>query len=484
LVISEKKGMDVSKTELATFQVLSNLEYVDWSRASKLQEPKIEIEELEEEEDSMPPPSPRKSTSPLKLEEEKVSRSRSRTPSPPPAQPLRPASRPHSASTYGSSHNSSPKKYTHAPLPRSVSPPPLFSPAEPKSAFVPPPMPHRPMPKPRKYTAQEENEDYEVLAEKEALLQELHNLEKTLGVKLTRQWDVDKNTLDELQFEFDRIQSEQQATQVVDYAKTGIKFGVAGIEFALKKAGLESVDGWYNNSCKDMNKYNRPLGRLYKKYWRKTQMSPITELGFLLVGSLGWTVVQNKLGMKGGGLGSLGSMFGATATANAASSSSSSGTNPSAFEPPPRPPATPGGQQMRPPGSNPSFKGPSWTSASIPTPTTTSSSDPQPVKPAAVPVPTTAPATSTDSSLALILQQLVTQNEKIVGLLETKESKPATPPFTTKIKSLARSDSESSSYSHKSVNKFKNPPQSMVVPLKKVGTATARKRAAAEVLQF
>lgn len=442
--------MDVSKTELATFQVLSNLEYVDWSRTSKLQEPKIEVQELLDEE-SIPPPTP----SP-KMQEEKP---RTRTPTPPPV-PRR-----ESISSYASSVSSA--KAATKPLPRSVSPPQFFP--EAKSAFVPPPMPHRPMPKPRKYSAQEENEDYEVLAEKEALLQELNNLEKSSGVKLTRQWDVDKHTLDELQFEFDRIQSEQQATQVVDYAKTGIKFGVAGIEFALKKAGLESVDGWYNNSCKDMNKYNRPLGRLYKKYWRKSQMSPITELGFLLVGSLGWTVVQNKLGMKGsGGLGSLGSMFGAAATANAASSSSASGTNPSAFEPPPRPPATPGGQQMRPPGSNPTFKGPSWTAAAPAAPAAPA--------PAPVPTPAPPPAPTPDPALSQILQQLVTQNEKIVGLLE-KAPLPAPAPVARSR--TPRSSDSDSVYSRKS--KFKESPK--VVPLRKVGTATARRKMS-DVLQF
>jgi len=345
------------------------------------------------------------------------------------------------------------------------------------------------MPKPRKYTASEENEDYEVLAEKEALLQELRGLEKNNGIKLTREWDVEKHTLDELQFEFDRIQSEQQATQVVDYAKTGIKFGVAGIEFALKRAGLESVDGWYNNSCKDMNKYNRPLGRLYKKYWRKSQMSPITELGFLLVGSLGWTVVQNKLGMKGGasgsplgGLGSLGSMFGATATANAASSTG--GTNPSAFEPPPRPPATPGGQQMRPPGSGPAVKGPSWTSSGpVPAPAPATATAPVSVPvPTPTPAPAPAPAQS-DPALQQILQQLLTQNQKIVTLLE----KPAPAPVAVAVpapapesesKTKTYSDSGSASGSARSVNKFR------VVPLRKPSTATARRKATEPVLQF
>lgn len=155
------------------------------------------------------------------------------------------------------------------------------------------------MPVPKKYTAQQENEDYEVRAEKEAILQDLHNLARPpTNIKLTREFDVDVHTLDELQFEYDRIQSELNANQMVDYAKQGIKFGVGGIEMFLKNSGFVAVDGWYKNSCADMNKYNRPLLKLYKRYWRKVSMSPVAELSMLLFGSLAWTVAENKMGLK------------------------------------------------------------------------------------------------------------------------------------------------------------------------------------------
>jgi hypothetical protein len=160
-------------------------------------------------------------------------------------------------------------------------------------------MPKRAMPTPKKYTASQENEDYEVRAEKEAILQDLHNFARPpTNIKLTREFDVDVHTLDELQFEYDRIQSELNANQMVDYAKQGIKFGVGGIEMFLKNSGFVAVDGWYKNSCNDMNKYNRPLLKLYKRYWRKVSMSPVAELSMLLFGSLAWTVAENKMGLK------------------------------------------------------------------------------------------------------------------------------------------------------------------------------------------
>jgi hypothetical protein len=160
-------------------------------------------------------------------------------------------------------------------------------------------MPKRVMPQPKKYTAAEENDDYEIKAEKEGLLHELHTFSRPPhNIKMTREWDINVHTLDELQYELDRINSELSANGIVDMAKSGIKFGVSGLEMFLKQQGIDSVDGWYNNSCKDMSKFNRPLLRLYKKYWRNTNLSPMMELGYLLAGGLVWTIAENKMGFK------------------------------------------------------------------------------------------------------------------------------------------------------------------------------------------
>ena len=246
--------MMASPTEMDTFKIMSNVDYVDWSRGVK--QPDVTIEEIDSRPPSpLPPPSP------------------PRIPSPP--SPRSPGSRSISSSRTPS-------------LPS--------SPRHPPSAPAPP---KRAMPVPQKYSAKEENEDYEVRAEKEAILQDLLNLSRPpTNIKLTREFDVDLHTLDELQFEFDRIQSELNANQMVDYAKQGIKFGVGGLEMFLKNSGFAAVDGWYKNSCGDMSKYNRPLLKLYKRYWRKVSMSPTIELGMLLFGSLAWTVAENKMNLK------------------------------------------------------------------------------------------------------------------------------------------------------------------------------------------
>lgn len=148
------------------------------------------------------------------------------------------------------------------------------------------PEPERPEPK--KYDTKSEIE-----AEKEALLSELNNMEKQ-GIKLVRPLTMN-DSLEEIQFQYDRMMSEQNAIQMIDVAKQGIKMGSGVIEMTLKKAGIQVVDGYHKNLCADMGKFNRPLGRLYKKYWRRGGMSPEMELGMIIFGSLAWTIVQNKM---------------------------------------------------------------------------------------------------------------------------------------------------------------------------------------------
>jgi len=150
-----------------------------------------------------------------------------------------------------------------------------------------------------------ENAQLEIEAEKEALLSELLQMEKDGLYKPVKPLTM-KDPLEEIQFQYDRIQSEMNSNQIVDMAKSAIKMGSGVVEMTLKNAGIKVVDGFHNNLCKDMNKFNRPLGRLYKKYWRRGGASPEMELAFIVFGSLAYTVVTNKMsGM---------SIFGSSAT--------------------------------------------------------------------------------------------------------------------------------------------------------------------------
>ena len=285
------------QTELDTFKILSNSDMVDWSRRVP------SLKKVDEWGGDEPPSvnsSPKREveipTSGTLLREDFAK------------DYLTPVTTKEIPYRRSISHSPLPKSRSPSPPHREVefvqdSPPKLRTPPSPEvrstPEYKPREIPRRVMPQPKKYTASEENDDYEIKAEKEGILHELHTFSRPPhNIKMTREWDVNIHTLDELQYELDRINSELNANGIVDMAKSGIKFGVSGLEMFLKQQGLDSVDGWYNNSCKDMSKFNRPLLRLYKKYWRNTNMSPMMELGYLLMGGLVWTVAENKMGFK------------------------------------------------------------------------------------------------------------------------------------------------------------------------------------------
>lgn len=134
----------------------------------------------------------------------------------------------------------------------------------------------------------------EIEYEKQALLEELQGL-KNEGVYNPVKNLTLKDSLEEIQFQYDKVQSEISTSQGVQMVISGIKMGSSILETLLKKFGFSSVDGFSQNLCKDPSKFNRPVTKLYKRYWRKGNMSPEAELSMIILGSLAWTIVQNKM---------------------------------------------------------------------------------------------------------------------------------------------------------------------------------------------
>ena len=120
--------------------------------------------------------------------------------------------------------------------------------------------------------------------EKQGFLIELSNLEKR-GVLLTRKFTMSDSLVD-IQFEFDRQTSNLSTLNTVSFMRDSLKLAITGIELANNRLGpVLSIEGWANSVTEDMSRYDHCLERLYKRYWRKTTMSPIVELGFLILGS-------------------------------------------------------------------------------------------------------------------------------------------------------------------------------------------------------
>lgn len=133
----------------------------------------------------------------------------------------------------------------------------------------------------------------DVVLEKEALLYEIEMMEKQGLIKLHRELTM-ADSLDVIQYQYDRANMIVSTQQTVDWAKSGIKIGSNLLEMLMKKFGLNIVDGFSNNLCKDMSKFNKPLTKMYRKYWRRGTSSPESELAMIVFGALAVTVMANK----------------------------------------------------------------------------------------------------------------------------------------------------------------------------------------------
>ena len=103
-----------------------------------------------------------------------------------------------------------------------------------------------------------------------------------------------EDTLDSIQYQYDRANMIISTQQSVEWSKNGIKMGSTMLETVARKFGFTIIDGFSQNLCKDMNKFNQPLTKMVRKYWRKGSSSPEMELGMLVFSSLALTVVANK----------------------------------------------------------------------------------------------------------------------------------------------------------------------------------------------
>ena len=262
-----------TKSEFATFQVLANQEFINLNKRQDEDEENVQVTIVEDkspvpawEEESQPPPSPTlQETVPAEI------------------------------FVAGGVEEKEEDAFDSLPVPPRYIPPQMPISSKSTDSFDSERQETPPVRKPSKHR---ETTAAEIEAEKEGLLSEIYAMERQGDVKLVRPLSMN-DSLEEIQFQYDRMQAEVNATQMVDFAKSAIKMGSGMVEMVLKKSGIKVVEGYHNNLCKDMNKFNRPLNRLYKKYWRRGGMSPEAELGMLVFGSLAWTVVQNKMGSFG-----------------------------------------------------------------------------------------------------------------------------------------------------------------------------------------
>ena len=121
--------------------------------------------------------------------------------------------------------------------------------------------------------------------EKQGYLIELQNLEKG-GVKLSRSFNM-TDSVAEMEFELNRHLSAESTQNAVSFMRDTLRIAVTGLEAGNARFGpFLSIDGWADSITRDMKRYDHSLERIYKRYWRKQQMSPVMELAWLILGSM------------------------------------------------------------------------------------------------------------------------------------------------------------------------------------------------------
>lgn len=130
--------------------------------------------------------------------------------------------------------------------------------------------------------------------EKQGYLIELHALQSK-GVRLSREFGM-KDSLTELEFEVQKQSSILSTTSAVANMRDMMRIGFNGVEMCNSKFGpFLCLDGWAESITSDMKRFDGALEKLYKRYWRKQQMSPIMELGMIILGSLAMHHFKTKL---------------------------------------------------------------------------------------------------------------------------------------------------------------------------------------------
>lgn len=141
------------------------------------------------------------------------------------------------------------------------------------------------------------------LLEKQSVLLELERLEKQHGATLTKRYTMNDN-LSDMQFEIRRHLSNVDEANMVKFMSDGMKLMCTGVELANSRFGpFLELEGWASSVTSDMGRYDSALSKLYRKYWRRSTMSPEMELAFALISSVAMHHFQKKAQsvMFGGG---------------------------------------------------------------------------------------------------------------------------------------------------------------------------------------
>lgn len=152
-------------------------------------------------------------------------------------------------------------------------------------------------------------EKEELMLEKQSVLLELERL-KGQGIVLSKTYTL-QDRIDDMQFEVRRHLLNIDEQNTVQFMRDGMRLLFTGVEIANSKMGpFLDLDGWATEVGKDISKYDSSLSKLYRKYWKRSTMSPEMELAVGILGSMGMHHFKKKMGNVMGSGGGLGGMMG------------------------------------------------------------------------------------------------------------------------------------------------------------------------------
>ena len=129
---------------------------------------------------------------------------------------------------------------------------------------------------------------------KRSVLIDIYNMEQR-GIKMTRKWTMD-DRLEDMLLEVRRHVMAEDETKNVSLMRDGLRLFVSGIEIVNSRLGLLDLEGWSGEVSRDLEKHDENLGRIYRKYCRRsTSRNPETEIAMAIASSMGMHHVKRMM---------------------------------------------------------------------------------------------------------------------------------------------------------------------------------------------
>ena len=151
-------------------------------------------------------------------------------------------------------------------------------------------------PKPTRFESSFDSVEAERL-EKQSILLDMEKL-KMQGIKLSKIWTLNDN-INDMKFELRRHSLHMEELNNINFMRDGLRMLCTGTEMLNTRFNLLQLQGWSNDVCSNMDKYDPALSKIYRKYWKRSLVSsPEMEIAMGLLGSMGMYHFKQKLSNK------------------------------------------------------------------------------------------------------------------------------------------------------------------------------------------